>query len=237
MSFDTLKEQSQINKARKVLVARKLSSLKAPFYFLLKKIGLSKDVLLGDFVKSWDVLNTLLFIEKNLKTEDPILDIGCYASEIIVALHKDGFKKLTGADLNPELNKMPFNHKIRYVNTNFMRTNFPNNSFKAVTAISVIEHGFNAHGLLKEMSRIIMPGGYFISSFDYWPEKIDTTDIKFFGIDWIIFSKEDVKEFVSLAANYNFFPVGEMSYKSQTAIIKCANKEYTFGWLVLEKRT
>jgi len=237
MSFDVLKKQLQINNARKLLIERKISSLKNPFYIFFKKIGLLKGVLLGDFVKSWDVLNTFLFIERKLNKDDPILDIGCYASEVIVALHKGGFKNLIGADLNPDLNKMPFNNQIRYVNVNFMRTDFPDNSFKAVTAISVIEHGFNAHALLKEMSRIVMPGGYFISSFDYWPHKIDTKDTKFFDMDWIIFSKEDVEIFVSLAATYNFFPVGEMIYTSETPIIHCADKEYTFGWLTLEKKT
>jgi SAM-dependent methyltransferase len=239
MVMQVLKNKEDLSNSREMLNSKNVSHIDSHESLLIKvlrRLKFVNKIKVGDFVKSWDVLNTLLFIEKNLKAEDPILDIGCYASEIIIALHKNGFKNLTGADLNSSLNKMPFNKFIRYVNANFMKTDFPDNLFKAVTAISVIEHGFNPHALLKEMSRIVMPGGYFISSFDYWPQKIDTKDTKFFDMDWIIFSKQDVEDFVSLAATYNFFPVGEMSFDSETPLIHCANKEYTFGWLVLEKR-
>jgi Methylase involved in ubiquinone/menaquinone biosynthesis len=50
---------------------------------------------------------------------------------------------------------MPFADKIKYVVGDFMHTPFPDNSFDVVTAISVIEHGFNPDLLLKEMLRIV----------------------------------------------------------------------------------
>ena len=104
-----------------------------------------------------------------------------------------------------------------------------------ITSISVIEHDFNAQALLKEMSRLLMPGGHFIASFDYWPEKIDTTGTQFFGMDWKIFSKDEVASFVSEAALYGFTPAGEMHYAGKDKPIDCAGKQYTFGWLALTK--
>ncbi|PPC95361.1 MAG: hypothetical protein CTY33_01045 [Methylotenera sp.] len=235
MSMKVLKNNSQIESARKELINRGASCLESPFQTLLRRFRLHSGVKLGDKIKSWDVLETLKFLDQNIQKHDPVLDIGCYASEIIVALHKQGYTNLTGADLNPELNLMPGQGSIRYETTNFMHTPFPDASFKAITSISVIEHGFDAHALLKEMSRLLQSGGYFIASFDYWPEKIDTAGIKFFGMDWLIFSKDDVANFIQLANSYGFKAVGDFNANSEDTPIECGGKKYTFGWLVLEK--
>ena len=209
--------------------------MESSFHTLLRRYGLVRGVVLGDYLKSWDVLETLNFIEQHVKKNEPILDIGCYASEIIVTLHKSGYTNLTGADLNPDLKQMPCQGIIRYETANFMQTSFADASFKAITSISVIEHGFDGQGLLKEMSRLLQPGGYFIASFDYWPEKIDTTGIKFFGMDWKIFSKQDVADFIEQAAGYGLAPVGELHYEGEETPIECGGKKYTFGWLVLKR--
>jgi ubiquinone/menaquinone biosynthesis C-methylase UbiE len=235
MIMEVLQNKLQINKARQVLVNKGASLVESPLRSLMRKLGLVRGVAMGDMVKSWDVLATLNFLENNGKKKEPILDIGCYASEVIVALHKLGYSNLTGADLNPNLQKMPYQNDIHYEITDFMHTKFEDASFRAITSISVIEHGFDEQSLLKEMSRLLRPGGYFIASFDYWPEKIDTTGIKFFGMDWKIFSRNEVIDFVKKAASYGLFPNGEMNYVGQDKPIDCADKQYTFGWIVLKK--
>jgi ubiquinone/menaquinone biosynthesis C-methylase UbiE len=235
MIMEVLQNKLQISKARQVLVNKGASFVESPLRSLMRKLGLVRGVAMGDMVKSWDVLTTLNFLESNVKKNEPILDIGCYASEVIVALHKLGYSNLTGADLNPNLQKMPYQNDIHYEITDFMHTKFEDASFRAITSISVIEHGFDGQSLLKEMSRLLRPGGYFIASFDYWPEKIDTTGIKFFGMDWKIFSRNEVIDFVKKAASYGLFPNGEMNYVGQDKPIDCADKQYTFGWIVLKK--
>ena len=236
MSMEVLKNKIQITSSRQMLIRKGVSSTGSKFRSLLQRTGLINGLVLGDQVKSWDVLETLNFIEQHVQKNEPILDIGCYASEIIIALHKAGYAALTGADLNPDLKKMPYQDSIHYENTNFMHTPFADASFKAITSISVIEHGFDAQALLKEMSRLLQPGGYFLASFDYWPEKIDTTGIKYFGMDWLIFSKQDVANFVSKAAEHGLTPVGDLHYEGQDTPIECGGKKYTFGWLVLKKK-
>jgi SAM-dependent methyltransferase len=238
MAMEVLQNKIQINIARLELdkigashVDRPDSRLKAQ----LRKFGLVGGVVMGDHIKSWDVFATVKFMEDHVQKNEPILDIGCYASEILASLHKVGYSNLTGADLNPELNKMPYQESIRYEVTNFMHTKFADASFKAITAISVIEHNFNGHALLKEMSRLLMLGGYFVASFDYWPDKINTVGTQFFGMDWKIFSKKEVEIFVKDAAEYGLFPVGEMQYEASEKPIDCSGKQYTFGWLVFEK--
>ncbi len=230
-----LKNKSQIATSRQALKGKGVSTLESSFHTLLRRYGLVRGIVLGDYLKSWDVLETLSFIEQHVKKNEPILDIGCYASEIIVTLHKSGYTNLTGADLNPDLKQMPCQGIIRYETANFMQTSFADASFKAITSISVIEHGFDGQGLLKEMSRLLQPGGYFIASFDYWPEKIDTTGIKFFGMDWKIFSKQDVADFIEQAAGYGLAPVGELHYEGEETPIECGGKKYTFGWLALKR--
>lgn len=235
MSLDVLGSRPQIEIARKELVGKGVSCLEAPWRSILRRFGISRGVQVGDFVKSWDVLATLHFLEEHVNRNEPILDIGCYASEVLVALHKLGYSRLTGADLNPDLQRMPYRDSIRYEVADFMHTKFEDASFRAITSISVIEHGFQAVPLLKEMSRLLKPGGYFIASFDYWPEKIDTTGVKFFDMDWLIFSKQDVADFVKQAAGYGLEPVGEMKYDTKDKAIKCGGKQYTFAWMVLRK--
>jgi ubiquinone/menaquinone biosynthesis C-methylase UbiE len=235
MTMEVLRKKSQIEVSRQALIKQGASSLESPFHSGLRRFGLARGVKVGDHVKSWDVLATLNFIEQQVQKNEPILDIGCYASEIIVALHKSGYIHVTGADLNPKLKQMPYQAAIHYEITNFMQTPFADASFKAITSISVIEHGFDGQALLKEISRLLQPGGYFIASFDYWPEKIVTTGIKFFGMDWKIFSKQDVADFIEQAAGFGLVPDGELHYEGEEAPIECGGKKYTFGWLVLKK--
>ena len=85
------------------------------------------------------------------------------------------------------------------------------------------------------MSRLIRPGGYFIASFDYWPDKIDTTSVPFFGMDWKIFSQQEVLAFIDEARAYNLAPCGNIDLAAEERPIECAERKYTFAWLVLQK--
>lgn len=236
MAMHVLQEKQQIDKARQELLHKGSSLVDSPLRSFLRKLGLVRGVAVGDMVKSWDVLTTINFLETHVKKSEPVLDIGSYASEVLVALHKLGYLDLTAADLNPDLQKMPYQDVISYEITNFMHTKFSDASFKAITSISVIEHGFDSQSLLKEMSRLLKPGGYFTASVDYWSDKIDTSDTKFFGMDWKIFSRDEIIAFIDEAADYGLFPVGEMTYEGKDRPIDCAGKQYTFAWFALEKR-
>ncbi|MCF7975683.1 MAG: class I SAM-dependent methyltransferase [Phycisphaerae bacterium] len=237
MTMNVLQTKLQIKKARRELVNKRLSFIESPLRCLIRRFGFLRGMAIGDNVKSWDVLSTINFLDSHINKQESVLDIGCYASEVLVALHKLGYSSLTGADLNPNLKKMPYQDFINYEITDFMHTKFHDASFQAITSISVIEHGFDSLSLLKEMSRLLRPGGYFIASFDYWPEKIDTTGVNYFGMDWRILSKNEVVDFVAEAAKYSLSPVGEMMYEGKDKPIECGGRKYTFAWLVLRKST
>jgi len=132
--MDVLKSMSQVAEARSELIRKGASCLERFPKSLLRRFRLVNDVSVGDYVKSWDVLATLKFLEREVEVGEPILDIGCFASEVLVALHKLGYTRLTGADLDPNLKRMPFQEAIRYQACNFMKTPFPDGSFRAITS-------------------------------------------------------------------------------------------------------
>ncbi len=235
MSAEVLKLKSHINTARKELRSRGLSCINSKLQRFMRRTGFSKCIEVGDEIKSWDVLTTAQFIEKKVKKESPILDIGAYASEILCILYRIGYTNLTGIDLNPNINRMPYADKIRYIVSDFMHTSFEDGSFDTITSTSVIEHGFDSKALLSEISRLLRTGGYFIASCDYWPVKIDTTGVTFFGMDWRIFSRQEVLDFVDEAKMYHLAPCGVIDLSAREAPIDCAGKKYTFAWLVLQK--
>lgn len=230
-----LKFMKEIEFARGEMRRRGISCLPSPLRRRLNAIGISGKVVVGDVVKSWDVLKTANFIRDRLPTEIPVLDVGAYASEILSVLHRMKYSNLSGVDLNPRIKEMPFAGLIRYEVADFMATPFPAGAFGAVTAISVIEHGFQSERLLREISRLLRPGGYFIASFDYWPEKVDTTGTDIFGMAWRIFSKAEVLGFIEEARAYGLSPCGEIDLEAEEKVIHWGGKDYTFAWLALRK--
>lgn len=223
--------------ARLLLAKRGLNVLPTRFGNLLRKLRLTKKVAVGDVIKGWDVLKTVDFISYNLKNDAAILDMGAFSSEMLPLLVRFGYTDLTGIDLNPRLTDMPLSGVIRYNVGNFLESIYNNGSFNAITAISVIEHGYDGEKLFREVSRLLAPGGFFIASFDYWPEKTATGDECPFGLSWTIFSQDEVRVMLDLAATYGLEPVGPLDYYAHDKTIVWGGRQYTFAWLALKKST
>lgn len=235
MSIQVLKSRAEISAARHEMRERGIDCVDRGLKRCLKRWTIVSGVMLGDPLKSWDVLKTVNFLNEHVPPDASVLDLGAYASEILPVLYRLGFIYLAGIDLNPRLCNMPYGHRINYVVKDMYATSFDDNSFGALTAISVIEHGFDAEGLLKEVSRLLKPGGYFVASVDYWPEKIDTSGITAFGMDWTIFSREDLAAFLSQAREYGLELCGETDFEAEGPTVKWLGKSYTFAWIALRK--
>jgi SAM-dependent methyltransferase len=235
MSSAVLQSKMQYVAARAEMRRRGIDCASSRLTRLLHRLKIGNGVAIGDPVKSWDVFETLQFIENNVPRDGAILDIGVFGSEILCILHRLKYTSLTGVDLNPKITRMPHQQAIRYIISDFMQTPLNSASFDAITAISVIEHGFEAKGLLREMSRLLKPGGYFIASVDYWPDKIDTKGMNIFGMDWKIFSKDELSSFIKEAEAYGFQPFGDIHLDAAEPSISWQGKQYTFAWFALKK--
>jgi SAM-dependent methyltransferase len=235
MCIEVLTKSADNTSARVEMRRRGLDFVTPWFAKILHKTRLLHGIDVGDVKKSWDVLRTLKFVEERISKTAPILDLGAYGSEILCGLHKLGFSDLSGIDLNPALRRMPHNESIRYVTGNFAHTPFPGETFGAITAISVLEHGFRGVDIFREVSRILQPGAYFVASVDYWPDKIDTRGVVFFGLDWTIFSKNELLDLIAEAGRHALVPVGELHFEAPEATVRCLERDYTFAWFALQK--
>lgn len=233
--LEVLQSKDQIKAARETMKRQGRSVLEGRLAKAMRRLGISKGLPVGDLVKSWDVARTLDFIDTHLPRDARILDLGTYCSEVPVSLARMGFTGVHGVDLNPNVTAMPHADCVQYSVSDFMNTPFPSASFDAVTAISVIEHGYEPERLFAELGRLLRPGGYFIASFDYWPEKVNTGSMRFFDMSWLIFSQQDVELMLDVAKRHGFSPAGELHPQSDERAIHCMGYDYTFGWLVLRK--
>jgi SAM-dependent methyltransferase len=237
VSVEVLKTKADVEQARARLEERGISCLgmafdgRSPWRRLMGDPPAS----VGDRVKSWDILRTVEHLERSHPRSARVLDLGAYSSEILCTLHRAGYERLTGIDLNPRVRRMPFADGIRWEVGNFLQAPFRDGAFDVITSVSVIEHGFDAPVLFREMARLLSPGGTFIASFDYWPEKIDTRGTKFFGMDWLIFSREDVEAAIGRAREFGFTPVGALALDASERTIQCAGRDYTFAWMALRR--
>jgi SAM-dependent methyltransferase len=189
-----------------------------------------------DAIKSWDVERTLQAIELDIAPDERVVDLGAENSAVLLALARLGYRELDGVDLNPELALAPRGDRIRYHVSDFHSMPFlPDGSCGAVTAISTIEHGWRGPDLLREVSRVLRPGGIFAASTDYWPDKLDTTDRAMFGMSWTIFSRAEITTLLAEAASLGLVPAGDVHLDAAETVIDWNDRRYTFIHLVLRK--
>jgi SAM-dependent methyltransferase len=181
-------------------------------------------------LKTWDVQRSLGAFVARLDPSDAILDIGCFACDMLPALKRLGFRNLFGIDLNPAVLQMPDADVINYTVGDLLSTPWPDGHFAGISAISVIEHGVPDDELCREVSRLLRPGGIFVFTTDYWPQKIHTTE-RMFDLDWRIFDATEIETLVAVARAYNLHPAsdpGSMIRDTQSPPIHFAGKDYTF---------
>jgi SAM-dependent methyltransferase len=238
MTARVLQRLQQVAEARADLRRRGISCLsdRNPFRFLLRKLGVRIPATIGFRIKSWDVLETVRFLEEHLPRDARILDLGANTSEILCLLHRLGYTGLTGVDVAAEVTRMPYAKAIRYIQADYMHTGFSDASFDALTAISAIEHGYDGEALFGECARLLKPGGHLLISFDYWPDKIDTTGTLLYGMTWRIFSRQETLELVETAARHGFTPAGDLQLEASDRVVQWGPWKYTFAWMALQKR-
>ncbi len=181
--------------------------------------------------KDWELWN----VTNNLKDGD-LLDAGADGSFV---LHNAIKKNIKGRKVGIDLIEVVGDNKadgVEYFKGDLMKTMFDDNSFDIITSCSVLEHQINYNDFAKEMSRLLRSGGNLIVSFDYAPEKIDTSLTKLYSLDWNILSKQDAEQFIKICESNGLKLSGEVDWTTQDMVISpqyCspANCSYTFGIL------
>jgi SAM-dependent methyltransferase len=181
-------------------------------------------------LKTWDVQRSLDAFAARLEPTDAILDVGCFACDMLPALNRLGYSNLHGIDLNPAVLQMPDADVIDYRVGDLLSTPWPDGYFAGISAISVIEHGVPDDELCREVARLLRPGGVFLFTTDYWPEKIPTTE-RMFGLDWRIFDAVEIEQLVAVAQTHDLHPAvnpGTVIRDARSPAIHFAKKDYTF---------
>lgn len=110
-----------------------------------------------------DILRNLI-----LPKEAKFLDIGCTEGEATIRHANStgiGKENIYGLDVNKDYLKSA-QEKFKVFKVDFEMENFPfkNNYFDLIIADQVFEHLKNIENLIKEISRVLKPHGYFIVS-------------------------------------------------------------------------
>lgn len=120
------------------------------------------------FVK-WFYINRIQYgldLIPNNRKYDKILEIG-YGSGLLMPTLCSMSENVYGIDVNPlkeEYNALISDIKIRpnLIKGNIESTDFKDETFDLIVAFSIFEHLKNVEPALKEVSRILKPGGYFL---------------------------------------------------------------------------
>lgn len=157
--------------------------------------------------KSWDVLQILKVIERHKPDrQSAIYDMGSYNCEIPLALWWRGYRKIFAADFNVIGRSIRwYANRIQFRHENFYESTIQKNSLDVITALSVIEHGFEQVNFFKVCHSLLKPGGLVLLTTDFRREKIEVpASFTIFNLSYMVFSAEDVRSLVKDAEANGF---------------------------------
>ena len=188
--------------------------------------------------KNWDHLAAVFAILGSTTTSARVLDAGAeFYSNVLPALFAYGYRNLYGINLSftGEARRGP----IRYLHGDITQTSFADCYFDAVSCMSVIEHGVPLEGYLREMYRVLKPGGLLITSTDYYPTAIDTRGKMAHGAAIKVFTRAEIQGILRLAEEIGFESTGEVDLECSERPVRWEQfgLEYSFVIFTLRKRT
>lgn len=185
--------------------------------------------------KNWDFLKAFKLVAKNVPRDAPVLDAGCGPFSVLLEwLDAAGYPRLSACDYFVEREGLV--GRIDYSRQDLTGTTYADDTFAAITCLSVIEHNVDVPRFLDEMRRILRPGGLLVVSTDYWPMKIDTTGVRPYGDDvgdTRILDEEELRSVVAQAESLGFQPLTPMQYGAKERTVHWAKipESYTFAFV------
>jgi len=188
-----------------------------------------------DPYKNWDSLAMLDFILRNTDRRATVLDAGAAVYSVILPwLFLYGYENLTG--INIKFRRRIRRGPIRYEYGDLIKTRFRENTFDAIVCQSVIEHGVDLAAYFKEMSRILKPKGFLITSTDYYSQPMDTQVKTRYGVPVKIFSREEVLNAFDMANQFGLNSTSAVDLSCQEKPIHWLGLDFTFLIFVLQKK-
>lgn len=192
----------------------------------------------NDKWKNWDSYLAIYHALRLVGQDEPILDAGACRdpkspSAFLPSLVKLGYTDLHGCNLDETRSE-----KIggaMYTHQNIEKTTYPGDYFKMVACLSTIEHGVDWRKYFAEMARIIVPGGYLFTSFDYWRLPVDTKGQMAFGVPIHIFDENEVMQMAIYASQCGLHLMKRPSLKGKLPVVEWMGLNYTFLNLLMKK--
>lgn len=201
----------------------------------VKSLGLP---LHSDPPKNWDSLAALDVILTSTSPAARILDAGAELYSVLLPwLFMFGYQNLTGVNL--AFTQPRQRGPIRYEFGDITRTSFSEGAFDAVTCLSVIEHAVDIESYFKEMARVLKPGGFLITSTDYWQSGVDTTGKVAYGAPVHVFTESEIRSALALAAQYRLHLTSALDLRCHERAVRwqALGLEYTFLVFTLKKES
>ncbi len=193
-----------------------------------------------DWPKNWDAFRSFSFIALNSCQDCSVLDVGTSAyGHLLSWLQLFGYRHLYGCDLVfPEAFSRG---RIQYSPQDLQRTSYPTATFDFVTSLSVIEHGVDLAQYFSEMYRLLKPGGYLLTSTDYWCDPISTQGLydDLYRCPVKVFSPQSVAQMLQVAENSGFELVEDIQLACEEPLVYWERMKlrFTFLFFVLRRRS
>lgn len=188
--------------------------------------------------KNWDSFLAIHHVHRLIEKDEPVLDAGACRdpaspSAFLPSLKKLGFKDLRGCNLDE--GPSVIENGIAYEHNDITTTNYPNETFKFIACLSTIEHGVDWRKYYAEMVRILRPGGYLFTSFDYWHVPVDTKGQMAFGVPIKIFTANEVMQMAIYAKGCGLNLVKRPNLDCKERPVEWMGMSYTFMNLLMRK--
>jgi len=187
--------------------------------------------------KDWELKNAT-----DLIGDGDTIDLGADGSFV---LHNLINKNTNGRKVGIDLIEVVGDNKAQgaeYFKGDLMNCPFEDNSFDNIVSLSVLEHQVDVRKFAEEVSRLLRDNGKLFLSFDYAPQKIDTSLTKLYSLDWNIQSQEDVINLISVCVEHGLYPTEGMNWDTQDMVVTpqyCSPAQgvsYTFAFLTFLKK-
>lgn len=103
-------------------------------------------------------------VQSRFSTETKILDIGCGGGEFLMQLKEVGFSDLSGADIERYTDLSKNNIDFQSVDFCYEKLPWKDGTFDLITSWEVFEHLENPHFVIREIVRVLKPGGIVVIS-------------------------------------------------------------------------